>query len=99
MSLAQVHEEYEALGVEFIAVISGFYGGYDYSAATQADTYISQYGLEITATHDPENFWGQFSVYIPSNIIINLMTMQIELMDNGMDANDLRTTLDALLGL
>ena len=99
MSLANVHEEYEALGVEFLAVISGYYGGADFSDPSQADSYISCYGLHISATHDPEAFWGQFSMYIPSNIIINLQTMQITYLKTGMDASEIRNTLDQLLGI
>lgn len=99
MSLASVHDEYEALGVEFLAVISGIYGGADYTDPSQADSYISSYGLHIAATHDPEAFWGQFSMYIPSNVIINLLTMQITHLATGMDANEIRNTLDQLLGI
>lgn len=100
MSLASVYEEYEALGVEFLAVISAYYNPpVEFTSPTQADDYISGYGLHIAATHDPEGFWGQFSQYIPSNVIINLQTMQITYLKTGMDANEIRDTLDQLLGI
>ncbi len=88
-----------ALGVEFIAVISGYYGGALFTSPTQAADYVAGYGLDIPATYDPEGFWGAFSEYIPSNVIINLQTMRIEYLSNTMDDNDLRSTLDSLLGL
>jgi hypothetical protein len=80
-------------------VISGFYGGAEFTSPTQADAYISSFGLHISATYDPEGFWGQFSQYIPSNVIINLNTMQIAYKTTAMDANDIRNALDQLLGL
>ncbi len=99
MSLANTHQEYEALGVEFLAVISGFYGGDEFTRPEQADDYVTSKGLHIAATYDPEGFWGVFSQYIPSNVIINLQTMQILFLSNTMDENDISTTLDALLGI
>lgn len=99
MSLASVYEEYQALGVEFLAVISGYYGGADFTEPSQADDYISSKGLHIAATYDPEGFWGVFSQYIPSNVIINLQTMEILYLSNTMDANDISSVLDQLLGL
>ena len=99
MSLASVHEEYEALGVEFLAVISGFYGGDEFTSPTQADDYIASKGLHIAATHDPEGFWGVFSEYIPSNVIIDLSNMKILYLANTMDANQISQTLDNMLGI
>ncbi len=80
-------------------MISGFYGGDEFTSPSQADDYISSHGLSIAATYDPEGFWGVFSQYIPSNVIINLQTMKIEYLDNTMDANDIRNVLDTLLGI
>jgi hypothetical protein len=99
VSLASVYEEYEALGVEFLAIISGVYGGNDFVNPDQADDYISDYGLKVAATYDPEGFWGIFSMYIPSNVIIDLQTMEIKYLDNTMDTSSIRNILDQLLGL
>ena len=80
-----------------MAIISGIYGGADFTDPADAHEYIEQYGLEMSATHDPEGFWGGFSMYIPNNLIINLQTMKLEYMANTMYAEDVRDILDRLL--
>ena len=81
-------------------MISHYYqSGVEFNSPTEASDYISSYGLEIAATYDPEGFWGQFSAFIPSTVIINLQTMQILFMDNITTTSEIRNVLDSLLGI
>ena len=93
-----MHEEFEAQGVEFLAVISGYYGGPEFTRPEQADDYISSRGLHIAATHDPEHFWGGFSESIPSNIYIDLQTMRIVRLSVNYEETPLRNELNMVLG-